>query len=221
MTVSSQLDNRSVAPAVEAAAIDLHADRHEFYFRLPYWLEVILKPLLQDERDLPILYLFYDVLVTVLPAVLALFACPAKASLLGPVYLGGSYVLYLERYLLALHYSQHRRLFKAGTHLKCTVSVCFQHACHHQQADAWFPCMVSKLHVCFCCRTELAELDCSSVVGTVIWCAMRPVQIPSLHDAPCGKATDAVIPWSNITTGNISLCMRTICLQMHCHAWPR
>ena len=70
--------------------------------------------LLQDERDLPILYLFVNVAATVLPAAIVLFCMPAYSSLLGPVYLVCTEVLFLERFLLALHYSQHRKLFKAG-----------------------------------------------------------------------------------------------------------
>ncbi|KAL0036947.1 hypothetical protein WJX77_006197 [Trebouxia sp. C0004] len=112
MSRASHSDAAKQARAVEAANADLTADRNEFYFGLPGWLEARLRPLLQDQRDLPILYLFFNVSVTVLPASLSLFACPAWAKLLGPLYLASSYVLFLERYLLALHYSQHRRLFK-------------------------------------------------------------------------------------------------------------
>lgn len=105
------------ARAIQAANADLTANRNEFYFRIPGWLEARLLPLLQDQRDLPILYLFFNVSVTVLPAGLSLFACPAWAKVLGPLYLACSYALFLERYLLALHYSQHRRLFKRGRYV--------------------------------------------------------------------------------------------------------
>lgn len=117
MSRASHSDGTKQARAVEAANADLTADRKEFYFRLPGWLEARLRPLLQDQRDLPILYLFFNVSVTVLPAALSLFACPACTQLLGPLYLACSYVLFLERYLLALHYSQHRRLFKRGRYV--------------------------------------------------------------------------------------------------------
>lgn len=117
MSRASHSDGAKQARAIEAANADLTAVRKEFYFRLPGWLEARLRPLLQDQRDLPILYLFFNVSVTVLPAGLSLFACPAWAKLLGPLYLACSYVLFLERYLLALHYSQHRRLFKRGRYV--------------------------------------------------------------------------------------------------------
>ena len=115
---------------IAAANADLTAVRHEFYFQLPSCLQASLQPLLQDERDLPILYLFFNVSATVLPAAVALFALPAWSSFLGPLYFAVTYALYLERFLLALHYSQHRKLFKSGSSA-CPVqsAVCSCHLC--------------------------------------------------------------------------------------------
>ena len=118
-----------------AANADLTAVRHEFYFQLPNCLQARLQPLLQDERDLPILYLFFNVSATVLPAALATFALPAWSKVFGPLYFAVTYTLYLERFLLALHYSQHRKLFKSGS-FACSVqpSICslqlLQHKAH-------------------------------------------------------------------------------------------
>ncbi|DBA80504.1 TPA: hypothetical protein ACH3X1_007775 [Trebouxia sp. C0004] len=64
MSRASHSDAAKQARAVEAANADLTADRNEFYFGLPGWLEARLRPLLQDQRDLPILYLFFNVSVT-------------------------------------------------------------------------------------------------------------------------------------------------------------
>ena len=100
--------------AIAAAHVDLSGQRNEFLFKMPNGLEKLCLPLLQDKRDLPILYLFFDVAVTVLPAALALYCLPAWSSLLGPAYLAAIDILFLERFLLALHYSQHRRLFRTG-----------------------------------------------------------------------------------------------------------
>ena len=116
MGVSSQCqDHVQSRQAIEAALADLQAKRNEFYFTLPTLLETCVRPLLQDQRDLPILYLFYNICATVLPAAVALFACPSWAKVFGPVYFVVVYALFLERFLLALHYSQHRRLFQAGS----------------------------------------------------------------------------------------------------------
>lgn len=100
--------------AVRAAQKDLEATRREYYFELPPLLAARLQPGLQDQRDAAILLLFWNVSVTALPASIAVFLLPAWSHLLGPAYLLCSYVLFLERYLLALHYSEHRKLFKTG-----------------------------------------------------------------------------------------------------------
>ncbi|KAL3145753.1 hypothetical protein ABBQ38_015132 [Trebouxia sp. C0009 RCD-2024] len=112
MGCTSQVPAPTQIRAVEAANADLSAQRNEFHFKLPKRLAALCLPLLLDKRDLPILHLFFNIAVTVLPASLALYCLPAWSAVLGPVYLAATYVLFLERYLLALHYSQHRQLFK-------------------------------------------------------------------------------------------------------------
>lgn len=114
MGCTSQVPAPTQIRAVEAANADLSAQRNEFHFKLPKRLAALCLPLLLDKRDLPILHLFFNIAVTVLPASLALYCLPAWSAVLGPVYLAATYVLFLERYLLALHYSQHRQLFKTG-----------------------------------------------------------------------------------------------------------
>ena len=114
MGSASQVQDPFQTRAIAAAQADLSAQRNEFHFKLPKWLEHLCLPLLQDKRDLPILYLFFNVAVTVLPAAVALYFLPAWSSVLGPVYLVAIDVFFLERFLLALHYSQHRQLFKKG-----------------------------------------------------------------------------------------------------------
>lgn len=112
MASDSQVQATLQPRVIAAAYADLSAQRNEFHFKLPKWLEDLCWPRLQDKRDLPICYLLFDVAVTVLPAALALYYLPAWSSVLGPAYLAVTDVLFLERFLLALHYSQHRQLFK-------------------------------------------------------------------------------------------------------------
>lgn len=102
-----------------AAAADASAPRCEFHFAPPAALHKPLAALLEDPRDLPILFLYLNVLLTTAPAAAALFAAfpPATRPLphwLGAAYLLANYVLYLARFMLSLHYSQHRRLFRQG-----------------------------------------------------------------------------------------------------------
>lgn len=136
-----------------AANADLTAVRHEFYFQLPICLQARLLPLLQDERDLPILYLFFNVSATVLPAALATFALPAWSKVFGPLYFAVTYTLYLERFLLALHYSQHRKLFKTGCNYLNWIAPMlllplfgvpsglyrFHHCVMHHSENNWYP----------------------------------------------------------------------------------
>lgn len=102
-----------------AAAADAAAPRAEFLVAPPAALHKPLAALLDDPRDLPILFLYLNVLLTTAPAAAALFYAfpPATRPLphwLGAAYLLINYVLYLARFMLSLHYSQHRRLFRKG-----------------------------------------------------------------------------------------------------------
>jgi len=70
-----------------------------------------LRGLLVDDRDTPLLYLLMNVCVFVLPAAVALFCLPASHAL-GGVYLAATIALFFQRFILALHYSEHRGLFR-------------------------------------------------------------------------------------------------------------
>jgi hypothetical protein len=104
---------------LNACAADAVAARAEFLWAPPAALHKPLAGLLEDPRDLPILFLYLNVLLSTAPAVASLFwGFPAAARplphLLGAAYLVANYVAYLGRFMLSLHYSQHRRLFKRG-----------------------------------------------------------------------------------------------------------
>lgn len=123
-----------------AAAADAAAPRAEFLFAPPAALHKPLTALLEDPRDLPILFLYLNVLVTTAPAAALLFYAfpPASRPLphwLGAAYLVVNYVLYLARFMLSLHYSQHRRLLRRGEYgwgsgysCGCAATLCW-HAC--------------------------------------------------------------------------------------------
>ena len=95
------------------------AERHEFLFKMPVWMTNKVAPYLEDQRDIPMLHFMFNILVTTVPMALLIFFGPPIVSnwMVGIVYMVTNYVLYLGRYLLTLHYSQHLRLFslkKAG-----------------------------------------------------------------------------------------------------------
>lgn len=122
-----------------AAAADAAAPREEFLFAPPAALHKPLAALLADPRDLPILFLYLNVLLTTAPAAAALFTAfpPATRPLphwLGAAYLLASYAAYLARFMLSLHYSSHRSLFRRGALFGCWGAG--PHACTAPAASA-------------------------------------------------------------------------------------
>ena len=84
---------------------DLGAARNEFLFRSP------LTFMAKDERDHPMVHLQFSITVTVLPAAAALFLCELPLWV-GPLYVLGIYAIFFQRFVLCLHYSEHRKIFK-------------------------------------------------------------------------------------------------------------
>ena len=103
--------------AVTAASKDVTARRCEFLFAPPAsWLP-FLRGCIHDPRDEPLLFLLFDVCCTTAPAAAALFRVtpslpPLAQHLLCAAYLAASFAAYLQRFLLGLHYSSHRPLFR-------------------------------------------------------------------------------------------------------------
>lgn len=95
------------------------ADRNEYIFQMPPTLLAWTRQYLSDQRDAVMLHFMWNVMLTTVPGALLLFFGPPifNSWVFGLIYLVANYVLFLGRYLLTLHYSQHRRLFsqaKAG-----------------------------------------------------------------------------------------------------------
>ena len=100
-----------------AALSDATAIRREFVFSPPSFLRPILRAMLADPRDEPLLYLLLNVLLTTVPAAAAVYRLTAAASgpyphLIGAAYLAVNYCTFLQRFLLGLHCAAHRPLFK-------------------------------------------------------------------------------------------------------------
>lgn len=89
-------------------AHDITAKRREWHITPPAQITTWLLKVLVDPRDLPIVYLFVNVLVLVLPA--AVIVLYAQSHFLGVMYMIANIVFFYERFLLALHFSSHRRL---------------------------------------------------------------------------------------------------------------
>lgn len=110
----SLLDADGAAHARAAAAADADARRREPLFAPPALLDKQLHQLLADARDAPILHLLLNILLITLPSAAVLFALRPASNLPGALYLAANYALFLQRFMLTLHFSQHRRLFRKG-----------------------------------------------------------------------------------------------------------
>jgi hypothetical protein len=97
----------------EGVYLDLEAKRGEYVFRFPHAIEKQLLGLLNDPRDLPIVILLLNILLTVVPA--AAVVLYFESHLMGCTFLVINYAVYLQRYLVALlHVTEHKCLFKKG-----------------------------------------------------------------------------------------------------------
>jgi hypothetical protein len=103
--------NSPAHKAQAAAAADLAAPRREFLVAPPAWAAAGLLPLLRDARDAPVLWLLLNICCSSVPCAAALYFCGVQSQAVGAAYLAITFGLYLQRFLLALHVTQHRPLF--------------------------------------------------------------------------------------------------------------
>lgn len=89
---------------------DVNAQRLEYHFKPPRLLASWLESLIADHRDLPIMYLFYNITLITLPSAVLVFAL--GSNYFGCIYWFLNLLLFQERFLIGLHYSSHRGLFK-------------------------------------------------------------------------------------------------------------
>ena len=94
---------------------DVNAQRGEYLFALPSYLTQRLSAVLADKRDLPAALLLVNVMLTTLPVAVAMVIF-CHSHFIGLLYLLVNYVCYLQRFMLTLHFTQHRRLFNRGAH---------------------------------------------------------------------------------------------------------
>jgi hypothetical protein len=108
---------------------DLGAARREWHVSPPCWAAPALHSLLADTRDAPLLYLLLNVAAFVPPAAALLLRAPPSHAL-GAAYFVATYALFIQRFMLTLHFSAHRRLFRAGatTHASSSSARACAHA---------------------------------------------------------------------------------------------
>ncbi|KAL6753173.1 fatty acid desaturase-domain-containing protein [Haematococcus lacustris] len=95
--------------AAKLAKSDTQATRREYLFPLP---RCLFRGRLNDERDLPAAWLVANVLLVTVPwaACLHLTRC---SHLAGAAYMATNYALFLQRFMLTLHVTEHRKLWKS------------------------------------------------------------------------------------------------------------
>mmetsp|Transcript_16402 Transcript_16402/g.30901 ORF Transcript_16402/g.30901 Transcript_16402/m.30901 type:complete len:375 (+) Transcript_16402:119-1243(+) len=95
---------------------DLSNYRNEYLFRTPFVADA-MEPLLKDDRDRPMLYLLLNIAEILFPGALIVFyvniqgwAAPLR-HLIGLLHIATIVVLFLERFMLMMHFSSHRTIF--------------------------------------------------------------------------------------------------------------
>lgn len=86
---------------------DFEAKRKEYLFEAPQWLT---KKLLKNEEDSTIVHLLYNLTLITLPSLVLQFYF--NSHLFGIFALLTNYVLFIQRFMLMLHFSQHKCIFK-------------------------------------------------------------------------------------------------------------
>lgn len=108
------MGTRPLELAAELARRDLRGPRREYLFRMPGFVARPLSTMLADTRDEPIVHLLCNQLLLVVPAAVLLFLY-CHSHIVGALYFALNYALFLQRFMLTLHVTEHRKLFKAGT----------------------------------------------------------------------------------------------------------
>lgn len=90
---------------------DLHARRREYIVPPTGALVARLRHVVRDDRDLPLVFALVNVLSTVPITALALVRA-VPSHFLGACYLAATFGVYLQRFVLALHYSTHASAFR-------------------------------------------------------------------------------------------------------------
>ena len=86
---------------------DLTGKRQEYIFKPPKIIENWLLSQLRDERDAPMAYLLFNICTVSVPIAASLFLVPNLPHLVGLLFFVLNLVLFTERFILCLHYSEH------------------------------------------------------------------------------------------------------------------
>jgi fatty acid desaturase len=106
------------AKSVDAInAQDLKNVRKEFLFALPEAIESRFMGMLTDKRDIVMVRLMANISLTMIPCAALLFYLKSFSVYLGIAYVAVFYALYIQRFMLTLHFASHKKLFSKGNPL--------------------------------------------------------------------------------------------------------
>ena len=101
--------------------VDQTSTRREAIFSAPGFVKDAIKPHLADERDALMIDLIFNLTVLIIPSAVLQYNLPAflepHSFWVGCAHLVMVYVFFVQRFILCLHYSEHKRLFKANSPL--------------------------------------------------------------------------------------------------------
>lgn len=101
--------------------VDQTATRREAMFSAPGFVMDAIKPHLADKRDALMIDLIWNLTVLIVPSAVLQYNLPAFLQpypvAVGCAHLVLVYVFFIQRFILCLHYSEHKRLFKASSPL--------------------------------------------------------------------------------------------------------
>lgn len=99
-----------------AALLAVSQVRREYLVAPPAFLRSMLLNIMADEQDLPIVYLMLNIICSVFPSAALLFALPNREDSwlkfgLGVAHLALVFGVFLQRFVLMLHFSEHRNVW--------------------------------------------------------------------------------------------------------------
>jgi len=125
---------------------DTKSTRKEYMFKMPAAMHAAMAPALMDKRDSIMLDLMFNITVVAIPSLIFQFLLPASlqpySAYFGVLHIAMTYGLFVQRFILCLHYSEHRRLFRAGSVFTLLHGYCPYILC----PVFGIPCGVYRLH---------------------------------------------------------------------------
>jgi len=91
--------------------MDLTDIRKEYLFKLPKFIEDAITLHLVNPKDIVMIRLIFNITVTIFPSAILLFWLRNPPFILGVIHLAMILVLYMQRFVLTLHFASHKALF--------------------------------------------------------------------------------------------------------------